>query len=58
VIIINGTDEAPADLTAQGAPKYRILTFIVGSFRLNSIILTGSSTQRNVGVTALIVICL
>jgi hypothetical protein len=58
MIITNGSDEAPADLTAQGAPMYRILTFIVGSFRLNSTILMGGSTLRNMRVTALIIICL
>jgi hypothetical protein len=57
MIITNGTDEAPADLTAQGAPMCRILTFIVGFFRLNSAILMGGSTLRNMGVTALIIIC-
>jgi len=58
MIITNGTDEAPADLTAQGASIDRMLTFIVGSFRLNSTILTGGSTLRNMGVTAQIIICL
>jgi hypothetical protein len=56
MIITNGTEEAPADLTTQGALMYRILTFIVGSFRLNSTILTGGSTLRNMGVTALIIV--
>jgi hypothetical protein len=49
--------KAPAHLS-MGGPIYRIQTFIVGSYRLNSTIRTGDSILRNMGVTALIMICL
>jgi hypothetical protein len=65
LIIPSGVEKAPADLVAwrgpvvkEGPNTYRLLKFIVGSFRMDSILLTEGfvldSCCETFGVTSLI----
>ena len=58
LFVSSGVDKAPADPGCQrgGGQMYRILKFVVGSCRLDSVFLTGGSTLRDVGVTSPIII--